>query len=606
MPAINVEEAHQEFRVLKDQNLQRNLEYYLNRQAVQGNFQWPRNWPVHMPRIKHNLCKPITARFASYLMGKGFSFNLDRPNTLHFRDQAERTEKILRRLFKLSDSKIQFMAGAHSGSVTGRTIYKVYKTGPTGSEHACFTMVQPDYFYGIPARDAAGNDFAVVYYSYPLDILEAKRLFGDRPYKTEAAAAKGHYYQPLAEDYGRSSTELLARRRVPVLEVWTKDSYMLEVGEQVVFNGDNPYKDTETKEGFIPFVVIENIRNEGKTEGESDINQAREINEELNYLLSRKQYLLQRWLIPTVVWEGAPQNYNEILLSAVGGGGAIPTRLGARISFLSYDRPNPAVQEQEQALRTAILESAGINDIALQGTVHGSVNTGPALSAMYQPVISTIEDKRLPWEAGLEKLCRYLLAVQEDIGESDALGLAVVNASTQSENNSDGELVQLSGLDIAGLREVTISWPSIMPTDEIQLKQFELQKASQGFQSIYTTLEKTGEDYPDDEIARIRMENQDPSLRGQAVAEQKRAEASMMGAQAQQQQADTSAPPPGPMDQSGAPPDTGGPPAPDDKTAAAQGDIGARLRELARNRPQLDMSGDQPVIGSPGAAGQAA
>ena len=35
-----------------------------------------------------------------------------------------------------------------------------------------------------------------------------------------------------------------------------------------------------------------------------------------------------------------------------------------------------------------------------------------------------------------------------------------------------------------------------------------MEKASQGIQSLYTTLENLGEDYPSDELARIRRKQQ--------------------------------------------------------------------------------------------------
>src|SRR5690348_5094133 len=97
------------------------------------------------------------------------------------------------------------------------------------------------------------------------------------------------------------------------------------------------------------------------------------------------------------------------------GGGAIHARLGSRLSFLSYHRPNPAVLEMEQALRAAILESCGMSEIALQGTVTGSVNTGPGLAAQFQPLLSTVDKKRRELDSGLHRLFAQLLELQESI-----------------------------------------------------------------------------------------------------------------------------------------------------------------------------------------------
>jgi hypothetical protein len=585
--AIDIKAALQEFGHLKTQEQPRNNEYHLLRQAVKGNFRWPRDWPRHIPKVTQNLCKPITERFVTYLLGKGFSYNVDRPNTIEYRDAAERTEKILRRLLALSHSDIQFDMGGKTGSQLGRTIFKVYEKGKAGAKHACFVHCQPDYFYGIPASDDHLGDWAKVYYSYPVDKAEAERMFGPGDYKTEAELTReGHYDErpEMANDLG-----LMRARRVPVLEIWTKDDYALVVGGVVKYNDVNPNKWSDTGEGFIPFVVIENIRNSADNRGESDIGQARELNEHLNWLISKKSYIVQRWLTPTLVWEGAPQNYGEILAQTLGGGGAIPARVGSKLYFLAYDRPNPAVAELEATIRASLLETTGMSEIALQGTVQGSVNTGPALQAQFQPVLSSIEKKRKEWEQGLKLLFAMLLEVQEKIGDSEALGTAAINASNKSENFSDAEVTALSGKDIQGLRTVVLSWPGVLPKDDLEAARLEMEKASQGFQSIYTTLEKLGEEYPDDEIARIRMENQDPNLRGEKVAEQMRSQTPLIKAQMDQEmqmqqmaQGGAGAASPPPEDEEELPPEEG---------AMLQ-----KLRAIQAGGPQFDMAEEEPVI----------
>lgn len=599
---IDIDVAKEEFAVLKVENQQRNLDYYLLRQAVEGNFRWPRDWPNHIPKVKHNFCKPITDRFSTFLMGKGFTFTADRPNTLEFRESAERTEKILKRLMHLSKGDIQMMTAAQVGSVLGRSVFKVYKVGKPGKEHACFKTCQPDYFYGIPADETTGGPYAKVFYSYPLDRSEAVRMFGPNNYRSEAELDAASRYDPIPEDTMSQGYISTLRRRIPVLEIWTRDAYALIVGGITVFNGDNPYKWSATGDGYIPYVVVENIRNDGQIVGESDIAQVRELNEQYNYLLSRKQYVVGRWLQPTLVWEGAPQNYLEILTSTIGGGGAIPTRIGSRLYFLAYDHANPAVGELEVSLRQAILETAGLNEIAFQGTVHGYVNSGTSVGAQYQPITSVIQKKQQYWQQGVTDLFAMLLQIQEDIGDSAVLGLTVVNASVSSKNGSDGQVVQLSGSDIAGLREVLVNWPGLLPKDDHTAAQLELQKVQQGIQSVYTTLEKLGEDYPDDEIARIRMENTDPALKGQQVAEQTRANAMAQTADANAQ-ATAGGPAGAPTGPPGPPPDaTGGAGAPGDEQALLdQGNVGARLRQLARNaQPQLQNTGGEPVIGPGG------
>lgn len=615
MSGFKVDETLMEFATLKQDNLQRNYDYYLLRQAAKGNFRWPRDWPIHIPKLSKNMCKPIVEKMASYLIGGGFNWNINRPNSLEYRETAERSEKILKRLLDLSRSDIQFMEGAKTGAKLGRTIYKVYKKGAKGSEFATFSYCQPDYFYGVPVGAESPGEMSIVYYSYPIDKTEAVRRFGAGNYKTEGEMAEGDRYDRKREQNQWTTVE--SRRRVPVLEVWSKDSYLLQVGGITKFNGDNPYKWTETGEGFIPFVVIENIRSDEDGFGEADITQGRLINERMNYLLSRRDHIVNRWLTPTITWEGAPQNYAEILAQSMSGGGAIPMRLGSRIGFLSYDRPNEAVAQQIAELRATFLEVCGMNEAAYQGAVTGSINTGPALDVQFQPLISTIQKKRKEWEIGIRNLFAMLLQVQETIGASTALGQAVILAANKSTSampgdqttgpNSDGMIALLSGVDINGLRDVSISWPGVLPKDDFAASRLEMEKLQSGMQSVYTTMEKLGEEYPNDEIQRIRKENEDPSLRGEKVAEQVRS-LSPLAKQQQDQQFQLQQQQMQMQQQAGGMPQGQGQPAPMDmgQGGGMQGnpanDIGARMRELGRSsQMKLDNTGDLPSFGPQGA-----
>jgi hypothetical protein len=617
---FDLDKALVEFSHLKRDAEYRNREYWLLRNAYRDNFRWPRDWPNHIPRVTKNFCRGIVNRHTAYLMGKGFNFNVERPNTLEYRQHAERAEKILKKIHDLSAANIQFMEGARTGSKFGRTIFKVYKKGMKGSEHACFSYAQPDYFYGVSAGADAPGDFSIVYYSYPIDKFEATRRFGPGDYKSEAQLAEYERYITKPED--TQPSDLLKSRKIPVLEIWSKDNYALTVGGITKYNGKNPYRWSDTKEGFIPFVVIENIRADEVGYGEPDIKEARVLNEHYNYLVSRRNHVVERYLTPTVTWEGAPQNAAEIISNTLGGGGLIPTRLGSRIGFLVHDRPNPSVSEQLAELRTAIIESGGLNEASYQGEVTGSINTGPALSVQFFPALATIEQKQMEWTQGLRRLHAMLLQVQEDIGATKALGEAVVNQRNKTADlnpvmpgeeeelpgvEDDGELVRLSGKDINGLRDVSIHWPGVLPADDQANARLEIEKFSAGLQSVYTTMEKLGEEYPDDEIARIRIENQDPSLRGEKVAEQTRANMPLM-----KQAMEGQGGPPGemPMDpaaMAGEVVDGGDPMAamgaPDPAMLEEPG-IGGRMRQLAMSqRQKLNMDEDDLPILEQGAAG---
>lgn len=607
---LDIKKAYEEFEWLKAHQATRNRTYYLNRQAVKGNFRWPADWPSHIDKEVENWCKPIVQRHTQFLMGKGFTWNIERPNTLEMREAAERAEKILQKIERKSKAKLQFIDAAKNGSMLGRSIFKVFITGPKGRQLAAFASVLPDYVYGVSAGGENSGEFSTLYYSYPLDLLEAKRIYGDHDYKTLATVdTASRYYEPIPEQRVEKDPR---ERTVPVVEIWTKDDYAIIVGEKIVAKGENPFRWDDTGEGFIPFVVIDNIRNAGEASGEADIEQSRIANEKLNWLAARKSHNVGRFLVPTLVWEGAPTNYSETLQKVLKGGGAIPVRLGARLQFLSHDRPNPMVAEKQAELRKSIVQVSGLNEVVIDGAPTGSINTGPSLQAQFQPALGTVEEKRMAWDVGIAELYAMLLQTQERIGDSKALGQAVINrrpdatsnmmaapeGEASAEFNDGGMLVTLSGKDIRGLRDVSVYWPGVLPKDDLEASRFEIEKTSQGFQSIYTTLEHLGVDQPGDELARIRMENQDPHLRGEKVAEQARAMAPFETARMRSETDLTKAA----MQQMSAPGAEGAPveelePLGSPAEATGVPDIRERFRQLqAASIPEMDLEGDEPVV----------
>jgi hypothetical protein len=237
------------------------------------------------------------------------------------------------------------------------------------------------------------------------------------------------------------------------------------------------------------------------------------------------------------------------------------------------------------------------------------------LDVQFQPLISTIQKKRREWEIGIRNLFSMLLQIQEDIGHSMALGNAIILAANKSQMslpgtaesgpNTDGMLVGLSGKDIKGLRDVFISWPGVLPKDDFAAANLELQKFQSGIQSVYTTMEKLGEEYPNDEIQRVRKENEDPSLRGEKVAEQTRSMSPLIRQQQdqqfqQQQGMNQMAMPPGGQGMGDMGMQTNQPQM-GDMAGMGGSDISNRLRELARSKQaSLNNEGDFPVIDSTG------
>jgi hypothetical protein len=70
----------------------------------------------------------------------------------------------------------------------------------------------------------------------------------------------------------------------------------------------------------------------------------------------------------------------------------------------------------------------------------------------------------------------------------------------------------LTGDSIGEHRRARIGWPGLLPKDSEAAARLEIEKMTAGTQSKYTTIEKLGTDFPEDELLRIKEEGQDKAL----------------------------------------------------------------------------------------------
>lgn len=501
---VNAEAEFQYFLSLKrsQQYVQRNKNYFVAREAFEGRYRWPDDWPKHKPKLIAMWPKRIVLRYSSLLMGRGFSIQVPPEGQGdEERLRAQMAEKVIYKFIRNAGGMGTFSAGAQDGSLLGGTVFKTYIDPAT--KWPTFKQCTPDFFYGVPSSVDYSGDFARVFYSYAMDRSEALMMFpqlkGQKVMSLTEEA--GTYYENIrqeAEGLGRE----IRQQQVSVFESWTKQSYVLRVGGVQLYAGPNPY-------GFVPFVYIPNVRVTGKVEGLSDVADVIVPNEEYNQLLSHRAHIVRRWLNPTLVWERPPKDYFNILQKVLGGGGAIPAVQGSKIYFLAQDGTGPDVDRFLEQLRQIALENANLNGLVLDGSVSGSINTGESLDRMLISVISSLEEKHRNWESGLRKLFWQLLELSQRKEAVATYGTALIRTS---EASSQGQIEELTKDVVGNLRDADIIWPGALARDDAARLRLEIEKYASGTQSLYTTLENYGVEFPSDEIDRLRQERSDVSL----------------------------------------------------------------------------------------------
>lgn len=523
--AFDLDKEREEFRLRKAAAHQRNQDYWLARQALEHIYLWPRNFPPFKDKVILPLVRKSVLTHANFLMGRGFTTQIQPlgPNQSD-REAAQRAEKALFLAIDRCSGWRSMWRAAMLGSLLGTSGFKVYKDG---DGKACFCAIQPEFLYAVPRGDEY-TDAVKVYYAYSVDRLEAERQWGRRDYKSERQVSQMEQGDRLDRTY-QIAGPALEDRRIPVMEVWTRDDYALWVGGESIANGPNPYK-------FIPYVVIQNIDSLSRIEGLSDVdallglrNDNNGLNVQLNVLLSESYYIAKRYANPTISWEAPPPNYMEHIAQMVGGGGVLPRRMGTSIEFLQYQGQPPDLGALIELLRVNGIEVSGLNELAWSGSSQGgvAVQTGPSLEVKFTNVLSTLGSKQQQWAVGLKRLFWMMLALMS--GE-DEIGVADKPYARKRADRG----MRVSGRDVADHRDCKIIWPGFLPKDDMAAARFELEKHGARVQSMATTLENLGFDFPDDELQRIRDETEDEQLPAgtDEQANLMRAKASMVGAEA--------------------------------------------------------------------------
>lgn len=489
--------------------VERNYTYFLLREAFAGRFRWPDNWPAHKPQLTHNLIKPIVLRASSLLMGKGFSWQVTPLDpTPEERQRAQGVEHLLSLLLRRSGGMSIFMNGAQDAVKLGDAVFKTYIDAT--DKWPKVAQCQPDYFYGLPKTDNYMGDFAKVYYAWYIDPEDAASRWPDQFSKMKDELSIQQWLNPgfnIPNNSGTNWPDFGQRLRMPVLEVWTEKTYLLSVGGVVIYNDANPY-------GFIPFTSVPNIRISGQVEGQSDAEQVITINEELNQAISHRAYMVRRWGNPTLAWKGAPPNYREIINDIVGGGGAIPLRIQGDIKFLTPDSHGQEVDDFLNMLRAAGLENANTNELALTGAVRGSVNTGNSLDRQLLPISSSLEEKKRAWEPGLQRIAAQLLSLTQHKDTTNDYGQALVPSTDKSLSGSsqNADFIDLTNKTVGEYRDTVILWQDTIAGNDVAKVQTEIMKYQAGVQSLYTTMERIGVQFPYDEMDRLKEERTDAEL----------------------------------------------------------------------------------------------
>jgi hypothetical protein len=284
----------------------------------------------------------------------------------------------------------------------------------------------------------------------------------------------GIYAWPLAGDVNR-----LARvahqytvendgEKQTVTEEWTPSTYTRWTGSSVSTHGPNPY-------GFIPYVIYPNIRRPKDIWGESDVEQLRSTQQELNRAITQLSLILELSGNPIAAFAGVGDRYKDMPIEP-GTTWTIPGDArayfvdllagnGVKLHIDYLDKVYRALHDLAEMPRTAFGDNAG------------RVTSGTALQIELDPLIKKVERKRLIRSTAYRRRNELILRL----------------------------LSQFTGVDYAPYR-ADVVWSSVLPSDRRTLVEDERDLVAAGLHSRRRAANELGVEDPDAEFARWLQE----------------------------------------------------------------------------------------------------
>lgn len=487
----------------------------LNRYREYQNFRQGEQWgrikikkEDDSEKLTHNLCDPVVRKYSSLLMGDVPKISvpreseikpkfditvLDNPPTqsefdvevpVEF-DRSEAIEKILRDcLFVKNRFRKALKEAALNGSELGDSMFFVY--WDKKKKQPCIERLFPGH-----VRIAfASSDSDEIEYAFVEKIMSITKI----QQKWNFAAAPE---QPTADIW---DIEQFAGRKVAMVRYcWDEEYYCVRINNQIV-------PGTKIKHGYsiIPIFHIPNLMDGCSPWGESDLKQVLPVQESYNMALSDEANLSKMYADPKVI----VYNPGKTDLKAIGkkGSKVIPASKDSRVEPLAFTGQIFPMQNRISRVKQDFHDISGLSP-ATFGNAQGSIVTGVAMTAQFQPTLQVIMDKITLWDDGLRRMMAFILELYEKYG-----------------GTYPGTKLTYKQI-INGWRAVEFQWGSKVPRDDSIYIQNETLKMNQRLQSRSRTMSNLGIDSPQDELQQISLEETNPALNPKLALEKAQVDA---------------------------------------------------------------------------------
>lgn len=248
----------------------------------------------------------------------------------------------------------------------------------------------------------------------------------------------------------------------------------------------------------------------------------------LNLTIQRRDNIVARYSHPVMWGRGIIAKQLDEIKAGMKNGGFVGLKQGGELGILQLNDVK-VLNEHEQALREDLLRISGFSAAAM-GELAGANTSGDALGMYFTPTQRHIENQNISWIAFYESINAKILRVTEKFAKTGeefrVAGYSANGTLLPMTDEPDGKMEYQRGgfAESFDAREVIdgnynsiVIMPAITPKNELEEKRLIMDMMNQKVLSRTTGFEQIGIESPEDELALLTQEQQEPALNPQGM-----------------------------------------------------------------------------------------
>lgn len=425
------------------------------------------------------------------------------------RQAASIREKILLGVWRKSGGRNLQRKWAYDGTIFSAA---VAETGFDIENRCAFVRrYDPRYCYW---QISNGNDRRVTAFwaVYPITADEALERYGVQP--TTQPISTSALADTFLKQIDGKDWFLMAIR-------WDEKLRIAWVGDKLI---EEPH---DHMMGGIPIDLCMPFEDgDAKGRGAFYLNPMVNLQANLNLTLQRRDNIVSRMSSPVIWGRGIISKQLDDVKNGMKNGGFIGLKQGGELGLLQLNDVK-LLNEHAADLREDMMRVSGFSQAAM-GELAGANTSGDALGMYFTPTQRHIENQNVAWVSFYEGINAKILRLYEKFaktGEQFSIaGYSTRGTVLPMADKEDRMGYQRGAFDIVFDKSViggnynsTVEMNSITPKNELEEKRLVVEAMTQKAISRTTGFEMMGIESPEDELALLTQEQQEPALNPQGM-----------------------------------------------------------------------------------------